>query len=163
MGQSAFIHYDYSTIAVIKEYKRECEREFQVRQKECAYLPQCRRFPDAAWQTPTAPRRVSPAAVWRAASDGKSHSAGDSSRRPVYICQICQRGSLQESMKESERETELASVWYLQLQLQLQQLLWPGQSVALSAAALSNKLSTTSKRGVGEGVSYPAWVQSTWD
>lgn len=44
-------------------------------------------------------------------------------------------------------------VTQLYLQLQLQQLLWPGQSVALSAAALSNKFTRAKgERGGREGL-----------
>lgn len=43
--------------------------------------------------------------------------------------------------REREWVREWEGVTQLYLQLQLQQLLWPGQSVALSAPALSNKFS----------------------
>lgn len=64
--------------------------------------------------------------------------------------EACKRG--RECESERVRERGVTARLYLQLQLQLL-LLWPGQSVALSAAALSNKLSTTRKRERGGGVS----------
>lgn len=59
----------------------------------------------------------------------------------LYLPNLSTRKPATAREKEWESGSEWERVTLLYLQLQLQQLLWPGQSVALSAAALSNKFS----------------------
>lgn len=57
-------------------------------------IPQHCPFPDVAWHTHRAHCPESPVAVSSSTNDERPHLIVDSSPLQVYICQICQRGSL---------------------------------------------------------------------